>query len=268
MENWRKKGRKEDSKQQMSSARLELGHIGSVGVSKPYAHQNIESAPRPIIYAGGWRVQPRSAAHPFSTYSGLAIFTSVWPTSDSRRQNVVTRRSCGSQLNSCAGGEKNSLKKFLLLLPRLFCSHPIRLAPASVSAARQPFHGASCDALWIIHSDMIDRRIELRDRLISGLVKRNPNDHWNLKCDLNDRGGGAGGRVLDRRGTHRATAWLWITISLILIVSSRCVCCWRKAMGDMKMEDRKKNQSLYRGGFELQLQLAIILFGWKMKCSI
>lgn len=72
-----KKGRKDDSKQQMSSARLELGHIRSVGVSKPYAHQNIESALRPIIYAGGWRVQPRSAAHPFSTYSGLAEFTSV-----------------------------------------------------------------------------------------------------------------------------------------------------------------------------------------------
>lgn len=66
-----------DSEQQMSSARLELGHVGSVGLSKPYAHQHIESALRPIIYAGGWRVQPRSAAHPFSTYSGLAIFTSV-----------------------------------------------------------------------------------------------------------------------------------------------------------------------------------------------
>lgn len=88
---------------------------------------------------------------------------------------------------------------------------------------------------------MIDRRIELRDRLISGLVKRNPNDHWNLKCDLNDPGGGAGGRVLNRRQAHHATAWLWITISVILIASSRCVCCWCKAMGDMKMEDREKS---------------------------
>lgn len=103
-----KRGRKEDSKQQMSSARLERGHIGLVGVPKPYAHPSIESALHPIIYAGWWRVQPWSAAHPFSTYSGLAIFTSVWPTWDPRHQNVVTCRSCGSQLNSRAGGKKKN----------------------------------------------------------------------------------------------------------------------------------------------------------------
>lgn len=143
MENWRKKGRKEDSKQQMSSARLELGHIRSVSVSKPYAHQNIESALRPIIYAGGWRVQPRSAAHPFSTYSGLAIFTSVWPIWDSRCQNVVTRRSCGSQLNSCAGVEK----KFLLnTSPSTFILFPFQ--PARPAKRECSLSAISRSLLW------------------------------------------------------------------------------------------------------------------------
>lgn len=39
---------------------------------------------------------------------------------------------------------------------------------------------AFCDGLWIINLNMIDRGIELRVCLISGLVKSSPNDHWNL----------------------------------------------------------------------------------------
>lgn len=58
--------------------------------------------------------------------------------------------------------------------------HSGLLAVSGQRLTHEPFHWAFCDGSWIIHLNMIDRRIELRDWLISGLVKRSPNDHWNL----------------------------------------------------------------------------------------
>lgn len=69
--------------------------------------------------------------------------------------------------------DKNTLLFFLLDVSSSFLYHSwfghgsIPMLPA----ARRPFHWAFSDALWIIHSDLIDQRVGLQDRLISGLVK-------------------------------------------------------------------------------------------------
>lgn len=104
----------------------------------------------------------------------------VWKTK--RKQLIVHKSHRDESLKSQQCGFPQSVWKciFMLSLVPVDLFHSGLLSAKGQRPACEPVHRAFSDGLWIIHLNTIDRGIELRDWLISGLVKRNPNDHWNL----------------------------------------------------------------------------------------
>lgn len=118
----------------------------------------------------GWRQQLQSAPHPFSTYTDNTIFGSGPVVSTfSHCQNMVPWRHGSVPFPSL---HWLPIQIYFALIPPM--------SSCSIRGAREPFPWAFCDGLWIIHLNMIDRWIELRDRLLIGLIKRIPDSHWNL----------------------------------------------------------------------------------------